>query len=308
MKRLLILFFFLSSSLQAKSLASFFDEYRNGKEVSDELKGKAQDYYYVFVSGFLNEKTPFYWDDIVTKLKRLGVKDEEILFIDPPSNKTIEQNTEVIHDEFTNIKISKPIIMIAHSKGAVETFNFVWNFPELVKEKVHSAIFIQGAFGGSYVADTFVTGKLDFDSKISMLDQIIMQAQFKLNEFILEGYRTGLQDLTIASRLKWRMEIFAKKRPLHDELRNKLVFISSTEETDRVSLYLRNAGRYLSAYQGPNDGLLLANAQHLPFGLHEEVKADHADFVLKFFTKHSERFRHAFTVGLLHWLHQHEIL
>jgi len=67
----------------------------------------------------------------------------------------VADNADILYSEFIKIynETQKPLVIIAHSKGAAEAILALLKYPELVRGKiVELLISINGALGGSYIA------------------------------------------------------------------------------------------------------------------------------------------------------------
>lgn len=300
-----VLFAVFAGNLQAQSFSSLVHGFLRGRQANVELGSFAREHHFVLVAGFLNERTPFYWDDMVTALEQLGVPNEQISVIFPSSQNTIFKNSEFLKKSFEEIPTQKPLVVISHSKGAVETFQFAWDNPEFVKSRIKALFFLQGAFGGSYIADHLFSGEFKTDSAVPVGRRILMNAQFYVEWALLLGYKESLYELTTEAAVKWQETILSKRRSAHRLIDDRIFFLTSFETEKNYSFYLKNASIYLNTYHGTNDGLLLTRQQLVPKvgKTIATLQADHCDFVISYpISKQEKEFRFAFTNALVSWL------
>jgi pimeloyl-ACP methyl ester carboxylesterase len=308
-RSLLCFVIFISTTLQARSFPKLLDQYFEGRgDLSQELEESAKDYHYVFVSGFLNERAPFYWHDAKKQLRNLGVRSKDITIINPNSRNTVAVNSDLLKNELLQIETTKPIWLISHSKGAMEAFDFAWKHPDIVLSKnIKALVFIQGTFGGSFIAEE-LAGELALGVDLPWYLRFGIEKQFNLEHFLLTfvtDHKEALLDMSPRAATKWLSHLKLQKTDLHDEINSRLFFIASSQNHDGLSLYMKNPGLYLSTYHGQNDGLVLTKTQYVPsvgkiLGF---VRADHVDFIgIWPVTKQPRKFRYAFMKALLHTL------
>ena len=140
---------------------SHFDAARNGKlSICDEVLEEARRYRYVFVGGFHSERLPGYFAQNAKELRARGVPKKAIHFIYPSSGETVDGNAKMVRASFEDIACQgdEKLVVIAHSRGSCDALAFALQNPEFVKKHVHSLFLIQGAFGGTGIAD-YVVGE-----------------------------------------------------------------------------------------------------------------------------------------------------
>ena len=302
---LLIYSFLVTGLLEAKSFSKFFYDYHERPDQSlENIIVEAQKYHFVFVSGFLNERAPFYWNDMINELKdHLEVDEDDIDVINPSSKNMTLENSPLIFQEISQIKTKKPLIIIAHSKGAVETFDMAWRHPAFIRDKVKGIYFIQGSFGGSYVADHLTLGNLDLGDLLNARQRLRIKIQFNIESILLQPNMHALSSLTRNFATQWQSNLLKEKNLLHDEINDRLFYITSfANGPANTSLYLKNPSLFLNAMYGQNDGLVLTKHQVIP-GIGKRLailNADHTDFVIpRPLSAHSGDFRTAFIRALI---------
>jgi pimeloyl-ACP methyl ester carboxylesterase len=110
----------------------------------------------VMIAGILNEEIPGYWKDNMKTLRK-DFKQKEFARMMPNSQNKVEKNAPLvarfIYKAWKKFG-QKPVIVLAHSKGANETLLALLGHPELLREGiVDRVVFIQGALKGSHIAD-----------------------------------------------------------------------------------------------------------------------------------------------------------
>jgi hypothetical protein len=120
-------------------------------------------YKVVFVPGFnadYLDDTVGYYRKARRELKKLGLKEnEDFELLKNQSGfsgeKTMAENAEAMAAYLRNSP--KPILAFTHSKGAIDLLETLLRYPEL-RGKVKGWFSIQGAFGGSILADVLSKG------------------------------------------------------------------------------------------------------------------------------------------------------
>ena len=291
MKNLLLLVL-LSSLAQAAELTperfgDFYSQLRNSSKIADTAKTLISQRHYVFIAGFLNETLPGYFSDNVEGLKELGVPESNIHIIYPCSAASLSDNVRVLNEELVEIATNakSPLILVAHSKGALVALRHAIENPVFVTAHVHSLFLLQGALGGSYVAD-FLRGQgKALDSKLPIAASITLKIMKEAEQFvdpIIESSLTSLTTKAATDELKDLYQRHPKALPVVDK---KLYYITGEETPDKTAKVLQATSYYLHMYYGANDGLVLAAHQSIPnFGtvLAHFTHADHADLTSPF--------------------------
>src|SRR5262245_59081069 len=120
----------------------------------------ARQYRYVFVAGFLNEGFQIgYFNENRKALVSAGVAPDAIHVVFPRSGNGVEDNVTELRRSIPELAARGPqkLVLVGHSKGAVEALALVAAEPAFVRARVQAVFLVQGAFGGSGIAD-YITG------------------------------------------------------------------------------------------------------------------------------------------------------
>jgi pimeloyl-ACP methyl ester carboxylesterase len=111
----------------------------------------------IFVAGFGNETIPGYFTDNIAATRALG---GEASTVSPPSWSAVPDDVRLIEAEVAKHP-DTPVVLVGHSKGGAGVLLTALTHPELVLTgRVEAVIVVQGAVGGSPLADALV--KLPF--------------------------------------------------------------------------------------------------------------------------------------------------
>ena len=285
---------FFQTNLYAKPTIDelFKAEVSNASAIDEKLKTSLADKQIVFVTGILNEIAfNYFWDFKKCLKKNWGISDS--VLIKPPSKIAAPDNVELLHDEFIrsyNLS-NKPLVIITHSKGAIETFLTLMKYPQLITDGVvERFIAINGAFKGSHIAD-YLKG----EESISTLD---------IHKEMLQRYFPGLWVLGKKETIKEVNDVMntvnANDQKKVSEI---LYFVRTKGDKSHTESYMLAPNIYLQKKYGDNDGLLLLDEQE-PYGLGKDLgtidEIDHVDLVVSYpFTTTSVHKRYAFLNVLL---------
>jgi hypothetical protein len=220
---------------------------------------------YVLVAGFLNETMVGYFRDNISALKKNGIEDDHILVPKVPSKTYVETNSESLATQIKQFPGTEPIVVIAHSKGAVETLIWAFENSEFVRDHVRAIFLVQGAFGGCKIAD-FLEGKgHPIDNNMPM------KYRYSLEVMRLEGWHEnrvahdGLVSLTTEESAKLWPDLIKKYPQALANISKKILYILGTESVSNLPLLLRPMGSYLTTYYNKNnDGIILTEDQFVP--------------------------------------------
>lgn len=112
------------------------------------------DYVYVLVPGLLSSYSPGYFRQALERLRDLGL-DARYLGVDSSTDATSEANAARLRLAFTNVHRGsggKKLVIIAHSKGCLDSSLALTRFPELAG-MVHAVVALQAPYGGAAIAD-----------------------------------------------------------------------------------------------------------------------------------------------------------
>jgi len=286
MKRIAALVFsvcFSSTSFANRSFNDYFDDYyKRGLVPSHETARYALKNRYVFIAGFLNEYVENYWGDVIESLQKLAVAHEQITLIRPSSQKSAEKNSKLLQAELEKIPQDLPLVIVAHSKGALELMNFAWSNPEFIDKRVSGLFFVQAPFDGSPIGDIFISGKLKADSSLSWFSKIALEAQFLTEGLFLKSYHKALLDLTNDFAKRWQVALQFKTSAIHEKIKDRFYTITSSESLENLFFDIGTSANYMNRKFSPNDGVVPLSSQTLDI-LRDNIAylvADHSDFVM----------------------------
>jgi pimeloyl-ACP methyl ester carboxylesterase len=229
---------------------------------------RARHYRYVFVGGFASERMPGYLRQSAQELRRHGVPPAAIHFIYPSSHRSLDDNSDDVRNQFGEVAAlgTERLVVIAHSRGANDTLAFALKHPSFSRDRVQALFLVQGAFGGSGVAD-FVLGEgIEMDRQLPPHLRLFAHVLVRIEEALMRrGLHEGLYGLTRSeSRGFWeRMrQDHAAAIPI---VGPKVFYITSQVRPTRLRLFRRALAAYLQTYYGPNDGLVALDGQTLPW-------------------------------------------
>ncbi len=272
---------------------SRYDDYNNSNDSDDllpplgPLREAASSYHLVLVAGFFNETFPEYFLDNVQSLREdFGTKKITLIF--PSSREDTSDNAIRLYSEILNSYKSngqRPLIIVAHSKGAVELLQVMFKNPELIEQKVISkAILIQAGIGGSPIAD------------------VASDALWLLSPFVADGWG-GLASLRSGHAKQVLRKLYDELSPNERTAVSQVIsFARSGQHTRETTPLLKLTQIYLEHFFGLNDGLLLTEDQFFydvgaDLGV---LDSDHSDLV---FSENesltSPKSRYAFTRALI---------
>ena len=153
---------------------------------------------------------------------------------------------------------------------------FALNEPEFVRDRVEALFLVQGAFGGTALADYVLGEGEPMDGQMPRGHRWLARAIGALEGLLLRrGGQDGLIGLTRdVSRAYWSdlLKTHAEAVPL---VGPKVYFIESCARPKDLALFQRAMAWYLGAYYGPNDGVVSVEDQTVP-GLGSSLGVLHA--------------------------------
>ncbi len=232
-------------------------------------KADPADFEYVLVGGITSDYLMHvgYYEAFVKELVLQGVPRAQIHLIFPPSNKTVAVNAVgFLQPQLTAIANGslRPLVLVGHSKGAVELVQWFVNGTEL-SSRIEAFFSLQGAFGGSQIAD-MLSG--DQRTLVRINGGMVSRLGLGLLQFLNRMFHkaiVGVEDLTTLKsqhRLQdWR-ENFAAKL---NELAAKSIFVRTQSEPHLMDVRTRVGAHYLlNVGVLENDGALSFEHQHVP--------------------------------------------
>jgi pimeloyl-ACP methyl ester carboxylesterase len=266
---------------------------------------RAQRFRYVFVGGLRTGPMPGYFAQNAAELRATGVPRHRIHFLFPSSRRGVEANRPGVRDELLRLAGKGPerLVIIAHSRGACDALAFALHDPQLVRERVEALFLVQGAFGGTGLADYLLGTGEPMDGRLPRGHRLLAALIGTIERLLLQrrghGGLTGLS--REASRAYWRrvLKEHAQAIPV---VGPKVYFIESRARSSRLALFQRAMSWYLATYYGPNDGVVAVDDQSLP-GLGTRLgvlEAGHADLTRRFpATRLGRRARRALIQAIL---------
>jgi len=198
----------------------------------------------LFVPGLFSDCTRAFavpFETAIPRLRALGYS-ARILQVSGRSSSAFNAKliADVVVQEPAN---AGPLILVGHSKGAVDILEFLVTYPELA-ERVTAVVSVAGAINGSLLADFFAA---DYGR---WLDKIALPT-------CVEGDGKALETLAYATRLDW-----LRNHRLPDQVRYfSLVAYTSVQG---VSAPLRPFAAALAEVEPRNDGQLIHYDQIIP--------------------------------------------
>jgi len=202
-------------------------------------------YRILIVPGLFNEcfadiALPF--EASIEHLRDRGYKIDQLVVSGRSSS---DQNAVHIAEVIGNLKLEsdEALVLVGHSKGALDILHFLINYPELARQVV-AVVSVAGAINGSPLAEKYGSIYTNLAKKIplSLCDP---------------GDGGAIDSLRYSTNLSW-----LDANPLPDSV----AFFSLVAFTKRenINLLLRNWYDTLAVFSIRNDGLLLSADQIIP--------------------------------------------
>ncbi len=294
---------------------SWILQHLNGNFTPDQSHvERAKGYHYFFVTGFMNEILQWglseYFYDNIKELSRRGIPESNLYRpIYLSSSNTAEENAEDLYKIILEQAPGnqKDLVLIGHSMGAQELFLMSLKQRDFIKNRVRAVFLLQGAIGGSPIADYIAgeagEGTLD---KLSLWERWRFQFLTRPGSILRMVVQKGLHSLT-----RKNAKAFWSHIQLSDEdrqlLNSHLFYIRSKMGPNKMSDILYPIfpilGRYIFLNFGENDGLVLVEDQMTcrfgtPLAL---LTADHADLVLRI-NPATRRMRKGLMRAIIQWV------
>ncbi len=216
----------------------------------------------LIVPGLLGEciaDTAFPFESAMERLRPLGYRIEPLIVSGRSSS---DYNAKQIARTVANLVFEKEdfLILLGHSKGAVDILHFLVNFPDLAI-RIDAVVSVAGAINGSPLANQVA----DMYSKLG--------ANIPFNRCD-PGDGRAFQSLKRSDRLTW-----LANNPLPASV--KYYSVVSFTNRDRINSLLVSGYDMLKSIDPRNDGLLLFSDQVIPGSiLLGYVNSDHWEVVL----------------------------
>lgn len=279
---------FLSFSFLVLSINSFasdfqadFRSYRNVNQLAQV--GSLPQFEYVFVAGFLNEGLVGYFAENIAALQRAGIPRDRIHVLKPSSGRGVLANLPSLTRDLQRIYQSsgRQLVIIAHSKGALETLALVVSHSKLFLTAVKRVYLVQGALGGSGVADYISGSGPEADRRMPLTEWLWFKAMGRSAKLLDRVINKGIAALTHSNSRKLWNDLLKKHGRPSAELSEKVKYIAGAEHPSRMAEAVDCTGWYLHTQFGLNDGLVAVRDQYFQdFGqLLGILEADHADLM-----------------------------
>lgn len=254
------------------SYADFKSDYESSLTGKKILNAKQiqnlNNYHFVFISGFTGELIQKrYFSENVASLKNLGV--ENVSTIIPSSLRAAEDNIEVLNEKVRALYKSgegRPIVLIGHSKGGLESVATILNHPNLVTDGiVHKVVAVQSPLRRVVLGD-------QFNSTLKWMTPIFPSDG-------AESLTTGEIDRIIRQKIN-SLDAGTKQR-----LSNSVGYVISEKSPSEMAKAISRMGAFLQTqYNLPSDGLVDLYGQWINgFGkVLGKVNADHVEFVVPY--------------------------
>jgi len=225
-------------------------------------------YSYVLIPGLFNEFIAFYMTEYKNYLLEMGVPKEQILRFNSSSFEYPQKESIRLFKRLQDFSPDKPLVIFAHSKGALETLYMLKDFD---LSKIHHVYFLQGPFDGASSHEIFYTPSDEEDAWSLKVAKKLAKWAFLSNRY------SNFSKEEVRKRVKQTTE-----RP---GVLEKLTFVISETDYENLPTKLKLlGGLYETHFDVPGDGVLLKENQ-LPKDLDVEktcvldIPASHDLFV-----------------------------
>lgn len=251
---------------------------------------RAGKYRYFFVTGFLSEMLQWsfveYYYDNLKEFRHRGIPESNLIRpISLTSSSNAADNAEKLYRIISEQGAGeqRDLVFIGHSKGALELLLMSLNHLDFIKKRVRAVFLLQGAIGGSPIADYLagetVEGALD---KLNWWQRPAFELLMVPGSGVRTMFSEGLHSLTRRNaRALWRdIWLGEEEQRL---LKERLFFICSKKKPRGDLSLLDVLGQYIYVNFGENDGLVLLEDQYIEyFGTRlATLTANHSDLVLR---------------------------
>lgn len=273
----LVLGFPLFAAPTPDTFVNAFNEYYAGQRPLP----RAGNEHYVFVAGFLNEGIPGYFGENIRELKKLGVPAARISVVKPKSGKTFEENSTILKRGLIEILKEKTdrAVIFAHSRGAIDALAFALQNPDYIRDQVTAIFLVQGAFGGSGIADYIRGTGHALDDSMPQPYRTFFYLTGRTEKLLDPCIERGLTALTREKAREFWKALLRDHADAIPVVSEKAYYIVGKEKPSDVAPVIRANAYYLHTYYGENDGMVTAADQTLS-GIGTTlavVKADHSD-------------------------------
>ncbi|KFE65408.1 lipase-like protein [Hyalangium minutum] len=205
------------------------------------LPGDATRHLYLLVKGLLGDEMFGYLEPNQVQLERRGL---ETRAVQVDTEGSLADNIEVVRHALEDAAFfGRSVVLVGHSKGAVESVSTLALYPELRKH-VRAVVAMQAPYGGSPIAHDLTTSP----ELRRMLD-----IAFPL---FFYGVSRSVDDLAYPARME-----FVRRHPYAGEVPTVSL---ATSRYSRRSLLWPVARYMFERYQLPNDGLVAQVDAEIP--------------------------------------------
>ena len=261
----------VATSVRASDTSPFATWYEEGKTgqlaLSWAVENHLQDFRFVLVAGFLNEVFPGAFSENVSELTRLGVPKERIYTLYPSSSETYLSNSHWLRQQLENIeeKGSGRIVLIAHSRGAVDVLADAIQNEAWTKRNVAAIFLFNGPFGGSPLANYMEGDAPIAGPSMPKKARDLAYLYGSASQLLIKPYaESGLREMTLERSNSFWKRLLAEFPQAPSELGPFIYYVKARFVPDGTDPFMYATGTYLSTYYGDNDGIVLTKDQFLP--------------------------------------------
>jgi pimeloyl-ACP methyl ester carboxylesterase len=236
----------------------FQELYKRVRRGEPVLPDEARRHTYLMVKGLLGEEMFSYLEDNQLRLERRGLETREVQV---DTEASLADNVQVVREALEDAAFfKKSVVLVGHSKGAVESLAALALYPEL-RSRVRAVVSIQAPYGGSPIAH---------DLTDSPELRRVLSIAFPL---LFYGVSRSVDELSYPARRE-----FVRRHPYRGEVPTVAL---ATSRYSRRSLLWPVARYMLERYGLPSDGLVAQVDAEVPVSrLVRLDDMDHAEAAL----------------------------
>ncbi|MBF5045156.1 MULTISPECIES: lipase [Myxococcaceae] len=152
------------------------------------LPAEAREHQYLLLRGLLGDELPGYFEDNVGRLVRRGLDVREVAVdTEGALSANVLRVCEALRDA---VYFGRSVVLVGHSKGAVEAMAALALHPEL-RGPVRALVALQAPYGGSPIANDLIT-----IPRLRRLVDTVMPCVF-------QGQSVSVEDFTYAERMRF---------------------------------------------------------------------------------------------------------